>query len=362
MVLKRSLGLALMVVVTAVWACAAGPAQHVITISVDGMGASYMQNLIDAGKLPNMLRLRTEGAATINARTDYDFTITLPNHTCMVTSRRVTGPEGHNWTINTDPKPGQTLHSNKGSHVASAFEVAHDAGLSTGMWATKTKFSLFRDSCKVAEAAESQADRMDIFSRKDNALTLTADFLQQMQQKPLNYAFVHFGDTDAAGHSKGWGGEEYNAAMIRIDGCIGQILDLIASTDSLRGTTAIIMTADHGGEGTDHGDATKPIDYTIPFVTWGAGVDQGDLYTMNPTRQDPGTTRPTYAEPKQPVRNGDAGNLAMRLLGLKAIPGSMIGNTLDLQTQNTTPAQPAQPAQRIVPAPTPTTQPARQAA
>lgn len=349
---KHSLALALLVVVSAVSTALA--ADHVITISVDGMGASYMQNLIDAGKLPNMQRLRAEGASTINARTDYDYTITLPNHTCMVTSRRVTGEEGHNWTYNSDPKPGQTLHSNKGSHVASAFEVAHDAGLRTGMWATKTKFSLFRDSCKVAEAAESQADRMDVFVRKDNAVALTADFLQQMKDRPLNYAFVHFGDTDAAGHSKGWGGEEYNAAMIRIDGCIGQILDLVASSDALRGTTTIVMTADHGGEGTDHGDPTKAIDYTIPFVTWGAGVDHGDLYEMNPTRQDPGTGRPTYAEEKQPVRNGDAGNLGMRLLGLKAIPGSMIGNSLDLKTHK---------AARVPQiAPSPTTQPSRQAA
>src|SRR5690242_3909246 len=172
---RESLGLALMVVVgMASMALAAGPAEHVITISVDGMGASYMQNLIDAGKLPNMQRLRAEGASTINARTDYDYTITLPNHTCMVTSRRVMGEEGHNWTNNGDPKPGQTLHSNKGAHVASAFEVAHDAGLRTGMWATKTKFSLFHESCKVAEAAESQADRMDVFIRMNTAVALTA--------------------------------------------------------------------------------------------------------------------------------------------------------------------------------------------
>ena len=294
------------------------------------------------------------------AKTIRTFTSVLP------VSKNRKGEEGHNWTNNGDPKPGETLHSNKKAHVASAFEVAHDAGLRTGMWATKTKFSLFHESCKVAEAAESQANKMDVFYRQSTAETLTASFLVEMKQRQLNYAFIHFGDTDGAGHSKGWGGEEYNAAMIRIDGCVGQILSLVESTDGLRGTTAIVVTADHGGEGKDHGDATKAIDYTIPFVVWGAGVDQGDLYAMNPTRQDPGTGRPTYAEEKQPVRNGDAGNLGMRLLGLQAIPGSMIGNSLDLKTQKATAAQPAPaPAQGSQPAltmPKPTTQPSKQAA
>lgn len=356
---KQCLGLMLVVVVCAVsTVLAAGPdarAQHVITISVDGGGSAYVQALMEAGKLPNMQKLHNEGASTFNARTDYDYTITLPNHICMVTGRGVMGPEGHNWAMNTDPKPGQTLHTNRGSHVFMAFEVAHDAGLRTGLWSTKTKFSLFYESCKVADEAQSQVNKMDAFCRKDTAELITADFLEVMRTRPVNYAFVHFGDTDAAGHAQGWGSPAYNAAMIRIDGCIGQILNVVQSTEGLGGTTAIILTADHGGIDKGHGNPTREIEYTIPFFVWGAGVERGDLYAMNPTRQNPGTGRPTYAEEKQPVRNGDAGNLGLRLLGLQAIPGSTIGNKLDLQTQ-----KPALPP--ALPLPLPATQPSKQAA
>ena len=59
-----------------VWA--AGDAEYVIHVSVDGMGASYLQALIDAGQVPTFKRIQSEGAWTNNARTDFDYTITVP--------------------------------------------------------------------------------------------------------------------------------------------------------------------------------------------------------------------------------------------------------------------------------------------
>jgi hypothetical protein len=59
-----------------------------------------------------------------------------------------------------------------------------------------------------------------------------------------------------------------------------------------------------------------------------AGVD---LYDINPTYADPGRRRPGYAAARQPVRNGDVGNLVLDVLGLPAIPGSELDRAQDLE-------------------------------
>ena len=102
--------------------------EYVIAVSVDGMGTTYMQRLIDAGQLPHFKQIEAEGACTTNARADYDMTVTLPNHTSMLTSRPVKAAGGHLWTSNTDPEEGMTIHSNAGQYVASVFDVAREHG------------------------------------------------------------------------------------------------------------------------------------------------------------------------------------------------------------------------------------------
>ena len=86
-------------------------------------------------------------------------------------------------------------------------------------------------------------------------------------------------------------------------------------------TTAIVLTADHGGTERNHGDPDRLEHHRIPFIVWGPGASPGaDLYALNPARADPGRSK-EGARP--PIRNCDAGNVAMSLLGLPPIPGSV---------------------------------------
>ena len=116
------------------------------------------------------------------------------------------------------------------------------------------------------------------------------------------------------------------------------ILEFINSNENLKGKTALILTADHGGrlETKTHLKADHKLNYTIPFYVWGAGVGAGlELYEINQsTRKNPEETSPKYDSPNpQPIRNGDAGNLALSLLGLPAIDGSTINAKQDLKVQ-----------------------------
>jgi hypothetical protein len=341
-----AVGLALCAVLVAP---AAGASDYVVHISVDGLRPDAISNQTSA-QLPNFFRLRNEGAFTDNARTDVNYTITLPNHTGMITGRGVVGASGHNYTDNSDPPAGQTIHSVKGSYVASAFDVAHDAGLRTGMYASKTKFSLY-DASYDADATALQGgapdvtgvnngrDKIDTYVYNASSQTLINSWASVMTTaNRFNYSFIHFHDPDSAGHANTWDVTEpptavYMNAVRNVDAQIGTILSTIENTPALAGHTTVILSADHGGRQgtTDHGLATDPQDYSIPFYVWGAGVTPGNLYTLNSgVRLNPGTAQVAYGSGIQPIRNADGGNLAMELLGLGAIPGSTINSDQSL--------------------------------
>lgn len=325
----------------------APPAQYVILISVDGMGSEYVKPLLKPGltnELATFERIQAEGSGTLNARDDANYAITLPNHTTMVTGRGVVGPAGHNWTTNTDPAAGVTIASNKGSYVASIFDVVHDHGLRTGIWSGKSKFSLYHQSYSATSGApditgpDNGRDKIDYekIVPVAKAADLTAEFARQMAAKPFNFAFFHYQDPDATGHALGWSADPaspYATSLKSVDTQIGKILDMVRANPTLNGHTTIILTSDHGGHDKTHGDTKNPLDYTIPFYVWGAGVAAGgDLYALNPTsRSAPAASaNPPYTGP-QPVRNGDAANLALSLLGLGPVPDSTIDSAQDLK-------------------------------
>jgi hypothetical protein len=323
-------------------------AEYVIHISVDGLNASLMQQSIDAGTAPNFKRLQDEGAWTTNARADYTHTNTLPNHTCMFTGRPVLQPEGmpqvpyHHWTTNKVPKVSASLHDTSDPHigyVASVFDVVHDAGRSTALYATKDKFILYDqtyDETNGAPHAQGR-DKIDVYYYENDgpprfSQTMHERFMSDMAARHFNYVFLHYRDTDTTGHALGWGSGGWMYALHNMDRYLGQILQLVENDATLAGRTAIILNTDHGGTGFGHDEFLIPGNYTIPILVWGAGVGRGELYAINRnTRTDPGESRPDYTQATQPIRNGDTGNLALSLLGLGPIPNSVINARQDLR-------------------------------
>lgn len=322
-------------------------AEHVIHVSVDGLNPQWLQQVVDAGKAPTFQRLQTEGAWTANARTDYSHTITLPNHTSMITGRPVLQPNGmsvevaHGWVDNDVPQRGSTLHNTgnrAAKYIASTFDVVHDAGRSTALYTSKDKFVIYDQSYNASTGAANPhgRDKIDVYFFQDDGPPTFSDgmnrrFLADLAAQHFNYAFVHYRDCDSAGHAFGWGGPEYRQAVVNVDRYLAEVLRLIETDPLLRGKMTLIVTADHGGVETNHGEAERAVNYTIPVFVWGQGVARGDLYDINgDVRTNPVDTRPECGLEGQPIRNGDTGNLALKLLGLGPIPGSLINARQDL--------------------------------
>ncbi len=308
--------------------------ERVIHVSVDGLRGDVIAAL-GPRAAPHFYRLRIEGAFTDNARNDVDYTITLPNHACELTSRPVLGPDGHGVSFNSDD--GRTLEQIHGSYVAGVFDVAHDRGLATGMYTSKSKFAIFDRSWNETSGAPDTAgadngrDKIDAYVYQSNTAALLDSFVARMTAAPHGYAFIHLADPDAAGHAYGWESTSYIAAIRKVDGLIGRVLDLIDGDARLTGTTYLVVTADHGGAGTDHADAANPLNYTVPLYVWGPGVPAGaDLYALNASsRANPGNTKPPYTASPPPIRNGETANISLDLLGLPAVPGSVIDPAQD---------------------------------
>ena len=312
-------------------------ATYVIHISVDALRPDAITTLGPAN-LPNFYRMRTQGAFTDNARSDYDYTLTLPNHATELTGRGVLGASGHGWSSNLDPLPTQTLASNKGAYVAGVFDVTHDNGLRTGAYPGKSKFSLFDTSWNAsngapdATGANNGTDKIDTYLYLDNTAALVNALATNMTTQPFHYAFIHFRDPDTIGETLGFMGSDYLNTVKAMDGLLGLLFSLVDTNAQLHGRTAIVLMADHGGYDYTHADPARREAYTVPFYIWGPGVFPGaDLYALNPAnRLSPGIGRPLYSAPVQPIRNGEAANVALSFLGLGPVPGSTLNYVQDL--------------------------------
>lgn len=291
----------------------------VVVISIDGLRIAALQLLGDA-QVPALRALLRAGAGTLDARTDPDWSITLPNHIGMLTGRTVNGDDGHHFTQNSDT--AMTVHEARGAYTSSIFDVAHAAGVRTGLFAAKAKFQVLSRSWDAAHSADGEPliDDLSIADQPDDVVIDEAQtVLASDSERAL--LFLHLRRPDQVGHSESFDvapGSSYLDAVEETDARVGFILDSVVADARRCGRTGIILTTDHGGIAFSHSDATAPQNHTIPFVAWGPRAAACDLQALNGGRI---------------IRNGDAGNLALHWLGLSSIPGSTLNASFDLATR-----------------------------
>lgn len=254
----------LLLLLCAATAFAAPRANHVFIFSFDGGNATVMQQ----SQMPLLKSMLKEGSVSWNAQTIMP-SVTLISHTSMLTGL---SPAKHkvNWNSWTPDKGTIT--------VPTVFALAKQKGFSTAMFVGKEKFEHLN-----------LPGSLDRFSSPGYEAKLVAkDAAEYIADKKPNLCFIHFADTDGAGHKHGWGSPEQMTAFTEEDTALAVVLDAIKKA-GLAEDSVIILTADHGGHNRTHG-TNAPEDMTIPWIAWGKGVKKDFAISVPITTYDTSAT------------------------------------------------------------------------
>jgi arylsulfatase A-like enzyme len=233
----------------------------VLLVSIDGL----RPDAIAAYDAPTLRRLIAEGSYTLSARTILPSK-TLPSHTSMLTGEP---PERHGvlWNNAIADRPG-TLE------VPTVFSEARSHGYTTAAFFSKAKFSHLQ---RPGTLDYSQAPG-GWFGKWSASHTMT-DVEKYLATGKPSLLFVHLPDPDSAGHVSGWMTPEYGRAVHSADAAVGRLVTA-ANRVYGEGRYTLIVTADHGGHGYNHG-SDSPEDVTIPWIAWGQGVAAGQLHGVD---------------------------------------------------------------------------------
>lgn len=247
-----------------------GITRAVLLVSIDGL----RPDAISAFETPLLSRLMREGSYSLSATT-ITPSKTLPSHTSMLTGEP---PERHQvlWNNVTSAKRDEI-------ELPNVFTEARYHGYRTAAFFSKAKFGPLQ---RPGSLDYSQAPG-GWFGRWSGDRTMT-DVETYLDRAVPNLLFVHLADPDAAGHRAGWMSPTYGRAVTSADRAVGR---LVSAADRVYGTGGytLIVTADHGGHGRDHG-SHDPRDVTIPWIAWGKGVRPGQVVSTSIQTMDTAST------------------------------------------------------------------------
>jgi arylsulfatase A-like enzyme len=231
--------------------------RHVVLLSIDGL----RPDAISSYEAPTLQRLIREGSYTLGAST-ITPSKTLPSHTSMLTGE---GPERHNVLWN-----NVVTAKDDAVDVPTIFGVSRKYGYRTAAFFSKSKFGPLQQAGTL-DYSQAPGGWWGRWSAHKTATDVEA----HLASAAPNVLFVHLSDPDRAGHSSGWMTTEYGRAVTATDAAVARILAAANATYG-EGQYSVIVTADHGGHGRNHG-SDDPRDVTIPWIAWGRGVTPGEL-------------------------------------------------------------------------------------
>jgi arylsulfatase A-like enzyme len=268
--------------------------EHVVVVGIDGLSPDG----IAKAKTPNFARLVKQGASTMHARGVMP-TVSSPNWASMIMGA---GPEQHGVTNNDwTPEKATIKPTVKGSGAMfpTIFGLVREQRPSA-------KIAVFHDWDGFGRLFERNA--VDVINHPKGPDATTEQAIAYLkEQKPL-LTFIHLDHVDHAGHEKGHGTADYYQSVEEADRLIGLIL-LGLDSAGIAGSTAVLVTSDHGGVGKGHG-GNSMAELEIPWILSGPGVAPGKEITSPVNTYDTAATvafllgiKPPNAWIARPVRD-----------------------------------------------------------
>ncbi len=235
--------------------------EHVVMIGLDGFSPDGIRN----ANTPVLDQLMATGAYTLRARGVMP-TSSGPNWASILMGA---GPEQHGVTGNSYTPLAPALPpivSGEGERglFPTIFEIIRTAE-------PQAELGAIYHWNPIANYFEAEHVTYNISPDTDDEVLETV--LQYLSKSAPRYLFIHFDDADHAGHTKGHGTESYYQTIEMLDAKVGEVIKGIEAA-GLRGSTLIVVTADHGGNGFGHNENIPEV-INIPFILNGPGVKKG---------------------------------------------------------------------------------------
>ena len=216
----------------------------------------------------------------------------------MVTGRRIEAATGgHGVTWNDDRRRPGTVQAAAGESVESVFTVVDDAGALRGLLREQDASS----RCGTARGRWPPTRRRS--SRTTRRWSGPSSATSGAPPAP-SASCTCPSPTSSATRRASWA-RPTSAPSRRADRRVGSVIDALRTDPRYAGHTTVILTADHGGRGEGHYDATSIA--RLPRPVHGVGQRRGPGH--GPLRPQPRLRRPRPrpddVRRRPPVRNGD---------------------------------------------------------
>ena len=237
-------------------------ANHVILIGLDGWAS---HDLDKAHDIPNLRSLMDGGACSMHKRS----VIPSSSGVNWASMFMGAGPEMHGYTTWGSKTPEvASIATNKNGIFPTVFSVIREQRpeAETGCTFEWDGIKYVIDTLSISHIEYFEEGWKQVEENCDKIVKYIKD------KKPVFFAPC-FDGIDGIGHEKGWYSEDYYDYLVRIDHCVGHIIQALKDA-GIYDDTVIIVTGDHGGH--DQGHGTLDIrDMESPLVFFGKNVRIG---------------------------------------------------------------------------------------